>query len=106
MQIAKLAQNKKAINTEVIDVSKIASFTQYLVITSGDSSPQIKAVCRSIDEGLQKVGYKKTKWEGKLESNWMILDIGSVVVHVMSPEERKKYGLEELWGKTALTYHL
>ncbi|MFC1560143.1 ribosome silencing factor [Candidatus Margulisiibacteriota bacterium] len=104
--MAELAADKKALNTEILDVSKMASFTEYLVITCGESPPQLRAISKSIDEGLLKTGLKKSNWEGKLESNWLILDLGSVVVHVMSPEERQKYGLEEIWGKTAVTYHL
>lgn len=76
-----------------------------MVITSAESIPQIRAICKEIEEGVMKIGVKKPKWHGLIESNWMILDLGSVIVHVMTPEERQKYNLEELWGKTAVIYH-
>ena len=106
MKVAEFAEDKKALNTEILDISKISSFTEYMIVTSGDSGPQIRAIAKLIDDGLKKYGYKKDKWEGNLKSNWLILDLGTVVVHVMSPEEREKYKLEELWKKTAVTYHL
>jgi ribosome-associated protein len=59
-----------------------------------------------VDEGLEKMGYKAPKWQGKIESNWLILDLGSVIVHIMGAEERKRYSLEEIWEKTAITYHM
>jgi len=52
------------------------------------------------------IGIKAPNWQGKLESNWIILDLGSIIVHIMGPEERKIYSLEEIWGKTAITYHM
>ena len=55
---------------------------------------------------LEKLGYKTRVWQGKPESNWLILDLGSIIVHVMGAEERKRYSLEELWEKTSITYHL
>ena len=105
-RICEFAENKKAVNTEILDVSKISSFTEYLVITAGESAPQIRAITKAIDEGMLKMGLKRKNWQGDYRSNWMILDLGSIVVHVMSPEEREKYKLEELWGKTSVTYHL
>lgn len=106
MKIAEFADSKKAVGTEILDISKLSSFTDHMVLTSGESGPQIRAICGAIDDGLEKLGYKKLRWEGTPASNWMILDLSSVVVHVMSPEERGRYKLEELWGRTAVTYHL
>jgi len=105
MLVADLAAEKKAIDTDILDVSKLSSFTDFLVVTSGDSTPQLSAICNCIEDGLYKIGMKKPKWEGKPESNWIVLDLGNVVVHIMSPQEREKYSLEELWGKKGITYH-
>jgi ribosome-associated protein len=61
---------------------------------------------RAVDEGLEKLGIKSPKWQGKIESNWLILDLGNIIVHIMASEERKRYSLEEIWEKTAITYHM
>jgi len=55
---------------------------------------------------LHEKGIETGKWQGKPESNWLLLDLGSIIVHIMGPEERKKYSLEDIWGKTAVTYHI
>jgi ribosome-associated protein len=61
---------------------------------------------RAVDEGLENLGIKAPQWQGKIESNWLILDLGNIIVHIMASEERKKYSLEEIWEKTAITYHM
>jgi ribosome-associated protein len=53
-----------------------------------------------------ELGYKTPNWQGKPESNWIILDLGNIIVHIMGLEERKKYSLEEIWEKSGITYHV
>lgn len=68
--------------------------------------PQTKALEKAVDEALAKKGIKAPKWQGKPESNWIILDLGSIIVHIMREETREKYSLEEMWEKSSVTYHM
>ncbi|MFC1495835.1 ribosome silencing factor [Candidatus Margulisiibacteriota bacterium] len=71
-----------------------------MIIMTGESTPQLKALSREIGKH-----FKSVIWEGDPGSGWMILDTGSMVVHLMLPEERSYYNLEELWGKTGIVFH-
>jgi ribosome-associated protein len=104
--ISNVLDDKQAADITVIDVSKFSPITDYFIIATSTSTPQTRALTRAVDEGLEKLGYKALKWQGKIESNWLILDLGSVIVHIMGAEERKRYSLEEIWEKTAITYHI
>ncbi len=72
---------------------------------SGESSPQLKAILESIEENIKKIAGKRPKGEGSINSNWLVLDLGDVIVHIMGEAERKRYNLEELWEKSAIIYH-
>ncbi len=104
--ICDILDDKKAIDINVIDVSKFSPITDHFIIATSGSTPQTRALTRAVDEGLEKLGYIVPKWHGKIESNWLILDLGNIIVHIMGAEERKRYSLEEIWEKTAITYHM
>ncbi|MFH1709477.1 MAG: ribosome silencing factor [bacterium] len=111
--ISKALDDKQAADISVIDVAssaggaeKFASITDYFIIATSSSTPQARALTRSVDEALEKMGRNAPPWQGKVESNWLILDLGSIIVHIMGAEERKRYSLEEIWEKTAITYHM
>jgi ribosome-associated protein len=106
MFVAKAAEDKKADNIKVLDVKKATPLTDYFVICTGESGPQMKAISSHIEEELRSKGGKSLRWEGKLNSKWLILDLGRVVVHIMSKEERERSNLEGLWEKKAIVYHL
>lgn len=89
-----------------MDISKISSITDCFIIATSASMPQTVAISKAVEEGLRKMGYKAPKWQGKPQSNWMILDLGSAIVHIMGAEERKRYSLEEIWGRSGITYHM
>jgi ribosome-associated protein len=103
--IAEAAESKKALDLKILDVRKNSSIADYLIICSGESEPQIRAIEREIDAQLKQHQIKGYKWEGVKSSGWVILDLGSVVVHILGTAERQYYRLEELWGKEAIVYH-
>lgn len=90
----------------MIDVSGISSITDFFIIATSSSTPQTRALSKAVDDALVKMGIKAPRWQGKVESNWLILDLGSIIVHIMGEQERNKYSLEEIWGKSGITYHL
>jgi len=104
--IIQAAESKKAENIVVLDVQKQKAICDYLVIASGGSAPQLRAIIREIEAKVKEAGVVSRLFEGNISSGWVILDLGTIVVHVMSEEERAYYNLEKLWGQGAVFYHV
>jgi len=101
-EIAAAGEAKQALDIVILNVRKASRVIDYMVIMSVESRPQLKAVTKEIDRRIKE----KIRWEGEIESGWVILDLGEVVVHVMDPELRAYYDLENLWGTEAVVYHI
>jgi len=92
------AQDKKAAAVTVLDLSGAAAFTEYFVICTGFSTPQVQAICTAVEEQLYKhLGRSPEHREGHRSAEWALLDFGGFVVHVFSEQARKYYDLERLW---------
>ena len=92
------AQEKKAAGIVVLDLSGASSFTDYFVICTGFSTPQVQAICTEIEEQLHKqMGRSVRHREGYRSADWALLDFGGFIVHVFSEEARRYYDLERLW---------
>lgn len=104
--ISEAAGDKKAEDIKILDLRKVTPLADFIVVCTGESAPQIKAIASHVDDKLRAKGIKSIRWEGKLNSNWMILDLGRIVVHIMGQEERERYDLESLFVKKAIVYHL
>ncbi|MDD5260601.1 MAG: ribosome silencing factor [Methylacidiphilales bacterium] len=97
------ALEKKALNPLILDLSKLNSPASFFLICSGESEPQLKAIADSILTGLKvQHGLRAAGHEGSSASQWIILDYGSLLVHVMHPEKRRYYNLENLWRDAKL----
>jgi len=93
------ADDKKAQNITILDLREVSSVTDYFVICTGSSSTQTKAIADNIEEKLEKdYNLRLLRREGYQHGTWILLDYGSVVVHVFKPEEREFYNIERLWG--------
>lgn len=92
------AQSKQAGRITVIDLNGYAAFTQYFVICTGFSTPQIQAICNEV-EGLLYRELKRSPEhrEGLRSTEWALLDFGGFIVHVFGEQARKYYDLERLW---------
>jgi ribosome-associated protein len=77
----------------------VCTFTDYFVFCSGESERQIQAICDEIDETLRQEGVSPYRREGSVDSGWVLLDFGEVIVHIFAPQEREYYELEKLWSK-------
>lgn len=104
MHIAERIRDKKGEETLVIDVSKVGTIADFLIITSVESSPQLRAIA----EDLKLYARKKLSWNvhvaGAWDSEWVVVDMGGIIVHVLDKHLRDYYKLEELWlhgGTTA-----
>ena len=91
------ASEKKAINSVVLDLREIASFTDYFMITSGTNERQVQAISDEVVETLKKAGTPAARVEGYKTAEWILLDYGDFVVHVFNEKARKFYDLERLW---------
>lgn len=93
------ALDKKAENVVILDMRGISSFTDFFVIVSGTSDPQLKAIASSIRGRVREVtGLRPIAEDGFPGSQWVIIDYGSVIVHVFHEEKRDVYALESLWS--------
>lgn len=82
----------------VLDVRKLTSLFDRIVIASADSSRQAKAMSDNVQEKLKALGAKVYGVEGDQVGEWILVDLGAVVVHIMQPAVRQHYNLEELWA--------
>nr|WP_149454226.1 ribosome silencing factor [Pasteuria penetrans] len=97
-RVAQVAHNKKAQGVVILNVQRLATFTDYFVICHGQSVNQVQAIVRAIKESMLEEGVSIPRMEGYTGGRWVLLDLGDVVVHVFHHEEREFYHLERLWG--------
>ena len=94
-----LAENRKAENVVVLDVTKVSSITDYFVICTGTSEPHLRAIVDEITEKLREDhDLRPRAQDGTLQTSWIVLDYFDVMVHVMRADVREHYKLEDLWG--------
>ncbi len=96
--IRSFAEDKKAEDLIVLDVKKQSSFAQYFIIAHGNTDRHVNAIAENIMSEMKKKGEPVWQVEGLREAKWVLLDFGSVVVHVFIKELRGFYALETLWG--------
>ncbi|GJL75606.1 MAG TPA: ribosome silencing factor [Nitrosomonas sp.] len=87
----------KAFDIKVLDVAKLASMFDYIIIASASSSRQTKALANNVQEKVKKAGGNVFSLEGEQTGEWLLVDLGGVIVHIMQPEAREYYNLEALW---------
>lgn len=88
----------KGVDVMVIDVRKMTSITDRMVITSGTSSRHVKAIADNVALEAKREGFPALGVEGAQAAEWVLIDLGDVVVHVMTPAIREFYALEKLWA--------
>ncbi len=104
MVIATVAalEDLKGRDIVVLDVRHMTAFFDKLVVVSGDSTRQNKALASNVQEKLKALGATVHGVEGAASGEWILVDLGAIVVHIMQPAIRQYYNLEELWGEAAL----
>ena len=96
---AKALDSKKGAEIKVMEVTELTSLADYFVICTGGSTTQINALCDVVEEKLEvETGEKPLHREGHRGGIWVLLDYGSIVVHVFNNEAREFYSLERLWN--------
>ena len=89
----------KARDIQAIDVRKVTSIFDWIIVASAESARQTKALARHVRDNLKESGSAIVGTEGEESGEWILVDAGDVVAHVMQPAVRQYYNLEELWGE-------
>ena len=96
--VVEALEDIKARDIVVLNVAKLTSMFDRMIIASGDSSRQVKALSDNVQVKLKALGVKVYGVEGERNAEWILIDLGTVVVHIMLPAVRAHYNLEELWS--------
>src|SRR5450830_554870 len=91
-------EDVKAQDIVVFDTEHLSALFERVIIASGTSNRQTKALAASVRDAVRDAGFAKPRMEGETNGEWIIVDCGQAVVHVMQPSFRQYYNLEELWG--------
>ena len=94
---AKALDSKKAKEIKVIEIGDLTTLADYFVIAAGTSNTQISALSDEVEEYLKREGEMALRREGYRDGTWVLLDYGSIAVHIFSEEAREFYDLERLW---------
>jgi ribosome-associated protein len=92
----------KASDITVLDTTPLTSLFERVVIASGDSTRQTKALALSVRDKMKELGQHVIGMEGEQTGEWVLVDLGDIVVHIMHPAVRAHYNLEELWDAGVL----
>ncbi len=95
-------EDVKAIDIVVFDTTQLTSLFERIIIASGNSNRQTKALAASVRDKIREAGGTVTSIEGEDTGEWVLVDLGSIIVHIMQPAIRNYYRLEEIWGGNAI----
>ena len=95
------ASDKQAMDIVLLDAREVCSFADYFVICSGDTNRQVEAIRDEVGHVLKKEGILPHHYEGTIDSGWLLLDFGDVIVHIFASFEREYYQLAELWSRAS-----
>ena len=98
IKCAAFALDKKALDVKILEIKKMSSIADYLVLVSGRSDRQVMAIADSVKVGLKPFD-QAIDTEGYNEGRWVVIDYGDIIVHVFQEEVRSIYNLDELWGR-------
>jgi ribosome-associated protein len=96
-RIIEAMEDLKAVDIRELDVTGVANFTDHMLFASGTSNRHVKAIAQAVIEAARAAGEPPLGTEGEEQGEWVLVDLGDVVVHVMLPETRAFYDIERLW---------
>ena len=94
----KALDDKKAYDIKILDIKKISSIADYMVIADGTNKNQVQAMCDAVTEEMGKAGFLSKSIEGYSEGGWILLDYYDIIIHVFSDEARRFYDIERIWS--------
>ena len=98
-RIVELAEDKKAADIVLLELTPLTTLADYFVICSGGSERQLDAIADGVTSSLRDERVRPIGREGTAASHWVLIDYGSVIVHIFTPPERDYYGLEKHWSE-------
>jgi len=101
-RIVDLLSDRQAEDIVLLDIHEIASFADHFVIATALNPRHMDALIDAFDKDLARQGVKALRREGESDSGWVLVDFGSVIVHIFSPEDRAFYNLEGLWSRAGV----
>jgi ribosome-associated protein len=90
----------------LLDMNGVSLLADYFVLCNAESRPQFRAILEEVEKRAKAAGGRRLHVEGEAESGWVLLDYGTVVVHIFDPELRAYYNLEELWKEARLVVRI
>ncbi len=96
-RIVDLLADRQAEDVLLLDIRKVASFADYFVIATAINNRQMRALVELVNNELREEDIKPHHREGGMDSGWILVDYGAIILHIFSPELREYYALEELW---------
>jgi ribosome-associated protein len=97
-KVAEFVEGKKGKEVLLLDLRGISVVTDYFLLVTGNSRIQTRAIAEYLQEELETLDIRLLRTEGLAEANWILLDCGDLVIHIMTPETRDFYNLERLWA--------
>ncbi len=97
-QVLDALSDRKARDIVALDVAKITTIADHMIISSGTSDRHVKSIAEHVVASLREHGRKANGIEGADQGEWVLVDFGDVILHVMQPRVREFYNLEKLWG--------
>lgn len=88
----------KAVDIQIIDLNGKTDFADYMIIASGTSDRHLHAMAAKVQENAKLAGYSILGIEGEDSRDWVLVDLGDIILHLMRPETRQLYALEKLWS--------
>ena len=98
-EVVEALEDVKGRDILVFNVARQTAYFERVVIASGDSNRQVNALAMSVQDRMRSIGAAIHHVEGRRNGEWVLVDLGDIVVHVMHPAVRSYYNLEELWGE-------
>lgn len=95
---ADVADKRKAEDVVKLKLTDLSVIADYFILCTGNTEPHIKAISDHIGREVKSQFRVRPKVEGKASSSWIVMDYGNVIIHIMTPEMRELYQLEDLWG--------
>ena len=105
LEAVRAAEEKQAHNIKVLDLREVTSFADYFVIVSGTNTRQLQAIADGIHLDLKKLGDMPNSMEGYDNADWILMDYGDYLVHILSDKARAYYDLERLWRDAKIVDH-
>lgn len=97
-KVLDLLDDMKAVDVQMFNVTEMTTVTDYMIVASGTSSRHVRSIASNLMDELRAAGLRPYGSEGEEHGEWVLLDYGDVVLHVMQPETREFYQLEKLWS--------